>query len=98
MPAWVSALPRGADPRVEPDADHRYLVASACVMSSPGKRRGFAYSATNGLILDFKKPVARWGEREWRYKEAVHRRCGGGAVGALPEVEFGLRLRLTRPT
>ena len=87
IPAWVSALPEAQTPASNPTPTTGTWWRRACVISSPGKRRGFAYSATNGLILDFKKPVARCGEREWRYKEAVHRRCGGGAVGALPEVE-----------
>ena len=34
--------------------------------------------ATNSLILDFKKPVARCGRREWRYKEA--------AIATVPEM------------
>ena len=51
--------------------DHRYLAAGdVChFIGEYTARRGFAYSATNSLILDFKKPVGRAGRREWRYKE-----------------------------
>ena len=53
--------------------DHRYLAAGdVChFIGEYTARRGFAYSATNSLILDFKKPVARAGRPEWRYKEAA---------------------------
>ena len=51
--------------------DHRYLVASDIChfIGEYTARRGFACSATNSLILDFKKPVDRSGLPEWRYKE-----------------------------
>ena len=51
--------------------DHRYLAAGdVChFIGEYTARRGFAYSATNSLILDFKKPVGRAGRREWRCKE-----------------------------
>ena len=32
-------------------------------------RQGYAYSATNNLILNFKKALDRRHKREWRYKE-----------------------------
>ena len=53
--------------------DHRYLVASdVChFIGEYTARRGFSYSATNSLILDFKKPVERSRRPEWRYKEAA---------------------------
>ena len=53
--------------------DHRYLAAGdVChFIGEYTARRGFAYSATNSLILDFKKPVGRAGRPEWRYKEAA---------------------------
>ena len=51
--------------------DHRYLAASdVChFIGEYTARSGFAYSATNSLILDFKKPVERRELPEWRYKE-----------------------------
>ena len=53
--------------------DHRYLAASdVChFIGEYTARRGFAYSATNSLILDFKMPVAHRGRPAWRYKEAA---------------------------
>lgn len=37
-------------------------------------RKGFGHSATNRLIINFKKPVDRRGNPEWRYKtDAIHK-------------------------
>ena len=50
-------------------------------------RRGFAYSTTNSLILNFKKPPDRRGRPEWRYKEQAIRRAAAAfrrALGAHP--------------
>ena len=38
-------------------------------------RQGFAYSPTNDLILNFKKPLDRRGRPAWRYKEQAIRRA-----------------------
>ena len=52
-------------------ADHGYLLpGDVChFIGEYTARKGFAYSATNSLILDLKKPVGRAGRRDWRYKE-----------------------------
>ncbi len=50
-------------------------------------RRGFAYSPTNSLILNFKKPPDRRDRPEWRYKEQAIRRAATAfrrALGADP--------------
>ena len=51
--------------------DHAHLGADdACYfIGEYTARRGYAYSPTNHLIFNFKKPVDRRGRPEWRYKE-----------------------------
>ena len=51
--------------------DHTHLTADdACYfIGEYTARRGYAYSPTNNLIFNFKKPVDRRGRAEWRYKE-----------------------------
>jgi hypothetical protein len=51
-------------------ADHYYLESDdECLFFGEySARRGFAYSATNQLILNFKKPVRYRGTASWRYK------------------------------
>lgn len=34
-------------------------------------RKGYSYSQTNQLILNFKKPLDRKGKPEWRYKQSA---------------------------
>ena len=43
--------------------DHCYFIGEYTA------RQGFTYSATNSLVLNFKKPMDRRGRPEWRYKE-----------------------------
>ncbi len=52
-------------------ADHAYLTeADRCYfIGEYTARRDFSYSATNNLILNFKKSVNRRGLPEWGYKE-----------------------------
>ena len=50
-------------------------------------RQGFAYSPTNNLILNFKKPLDRRRRPEWRYKELAIQRAATAfrhALGAAP--------------
>lgn len=50
-------------------------------------RQGYAYSPTNDLILNFKKPPDRRGRPEWRYKEQAIQRAATAfrrAFGAEP--------------
>lgn len=51
--------------------DHSYLEADdECLfLGEYTARKGYAYSVTNKLILNFKKPVDRRGRPEWQYKE-----------------------------
>ena len=46
-------------------------------------RMGYAYSPTNHLILNFKKPMDRRGRPEWRYK-----------IGAIKEAAVAFRMAL----
>jgi hypothetical protein len=50
--------------------DHTYLAADdECLfLGDYSARKGFAHSATNSLILNFKKPLSRKGLPGWRYK------------------------------
>lgn len=50
--------------------DHWYLTAAdACYfIGEYTARQGYAYSATNNLVLNFKKGMDRRGRLEWRYK------------------------------
>ena len=53
--------------------DHHYLTADdACYyFGEYTARAGFAYSETNQLIINLKKPMDRHGLPEWRYKETA---------------------------
>jgi len=55
--------------------DHAYLTADdVCYfIGEYTARRGYAYSPTNHLIFNFKKPVDRRGRPEWRYKKQAIR-------------------------
>ena len=50
--------------------DHTYLEnADDCLFFGEyTARKGFAHSATNNLILNFKKPLKHWGKASWYYK------------------------------
>ena len=46
-------------------------------------RQGYAYSATNNLILNFKKALDRRHKREWRYKELAIQQAAAAFRNAL---------------
>jgi hypothetical protein len=50
--------------------DHTYLEGSdECLFFGDyTARKGFAYSATNNVVLNFKKPVKYKGKAGWQYK------------------------------
>ena len=74
--------------------DHWYLTeADACYfIGEYTARRGYAYSATNSLILNFKKTTDRRGRPEWRYKERAIRTAAAAfrraLTGALDRLTF----------
>jgi hypothetical protein len=51
--------------------DHSYLTATdtCCFLGEYSARQGYAFSATNSLVLNFKKSVAKRGLPEWQHKE-----------------------------
>ena len=51
--------------------DHTHLVESDRIffLGEYSARKGFSHSATNDLILNFKKKMDRRGTREWSYKD-----------------------------
>ncbi|MDE2912552.1 MAG: hypothetical protein OXL68_06475 [Paracoccaceae bacterium] len=57
--------------------DHWYLAEDdlCYFMGEYTARQGYAYSDTNNLILNFKKPVDRRGRPEWRHKENAIRQA-----------------------
>jgi hypothetical protein len=67
--------------------DHHYLSASdTCVfIGEYTARKGYSFSATNQVILNFKKSVDRRGRPEWQHKERTIREVGqafGAAIDA----------------
>lgn len=65
--------------------DHRYLTEEddCYFIGEYTARRGYAYSETNHLILNFKKSPDRRGRPEWRYKEEAIRRAAAAFRTAL---------------
>jgi hypothetical protein len=65
--------------------DHSYLeLSDRCYfLGEYTARKGFAFSATNNLIHNFKKPVDRRGRPEWRYKEQAIRDAAAALRGAI---------------
>lgn len=57
--------------------DHWYLTSEdeCYFLGEYTARKGYAYSATNNLMLNFKKPMDRRGRPEWRYKEEAIRQA-----------------------
>lgn len=51
--------------------DHSYLTPedTCYFLGEYTARKGYAFSATNNLVLNFKKPVTRRGQAQWQYKE-----------------------------
>lgn len=86
----VSTFPRRLttiDELIRPD--HHYLgTDDTCVfLGEYTARKGHTYSATNQVVLNFKKTVDRRGRPEWRYKENTIRDLGA-AFGAAIKSEW----------
>jgi hypothetical protein len=58
--------------------DHTFLeLEDECFyLGEYTARRGFAFSETNSLINNLRKPMERRGRPEWRYKESAILTCG----------------------
>lgn len=71
--------------------DHCYFLGEYTA------RRGFAYSATNDLIFNFKKPMDRQGENEWKYKERAIESAADPFGAALSDVDVSLFVFVPMP-
>jgi len=67
--------------------DHSYLdPGDECYfVGEYTARAGYAFSATNDLVQNLKKPTDRRGRPEWRYKEWAINRSGDLLREAVPE-------------
>jgi hypothetical protein len=67
--------------------DHTFLVPEdeCYYLGEYTARRGFAFSTTNNLINNLRKPMDRRGRPEWRYKESAMLTCGRMLREALNE-------------
>jgi hypothetical protein len=65
--------------------DHYHLNADdRCVfLGEYTARKGFSFSATNQLVLNFKKSVDRRGRPEWQHKERAIRQVAQAFAGAI---------------
>lgn len=65
--------------------DHHYLGAGdQCLfLGEYTARKGFSFSATNQVILNFKKSVDRRGRPEWQHKERAIREVGYAFANAI---------------
>ena len=83
--------------------DHSWLTADdrCYFLGEYTARQGYAYSPTNDLILNFKKPPDRQGRPEWRYKELAIQRAATAfrlALGAAPPARRPLTLPVRSPS
>src|SRR6202521_4317351 len=68
--------------------DHFYLTPEddCYFLGEYTARKGFSFSATNQLVLNFKKSVDRRGRPEWQHKERAIREVGQAfAIAINPE-------------
>ena len=65
--------------------DHSYLTGedSCYFLGEYTARKGYAYSATNNLIVNFKKTMDRRGRPEWQHKGRAIRQAAGAFGTAL---------------
>ena len=66
-------------------SDHWYLTPEdeCYFLGEYTARKGYAYSATNSLVLNFKKSMDRRDRPEWRYKEQAIARAADAFSGTL---------------
>ena len=67
--------------------DHGYLTKEdrCYFIGEYTARRGYAYSASNNLLLNFKKGMDRRGRPEWRYKAKAIREAASAFRAALAD-------------
>lgn len=57
------------DELIRPDHSHLAAADTCYFLGEYSARKGYAFSPTNQLVLNFKKPVDRRGRPEWMHKE-----------------------------
>src|ERR1700730_15061252 len=65
--------------------DHSYLTPedTCYFLGEYTARKGFTFSATNNLVLNFKKSVTTRGQAQWQYKEHAIARAAAAFRAAL---------------
>jgi hypothetical protein len=86
MPTSQDTFPRHLteiDDLTRPDHYHLNPDDTCLFLGEYTARKGFSFSATNQLILNFKKSVDRRGRPEWQHKERAIREVGQAFAGAI---------------
>ena len=71
------------DDLTRPDHHHLNGEDMCLFLGEYTARKGFSFSATNQLVLNFKKSVDRRGRPEWQHKERAIREVGQAFAGAI---------------
>jgi hypothetical protein len=86
MPTSQSTFPRHLteiDGLTRPDHHHLNAGDTCLFLGEYTARKGFSFSATNQLVLNFKKSVDRRGRPEWQHKERAILEVGHAFAGAI---------------
>jgi hypothetical protein len=86
MPTSQDTFPRHLteiDDLTRPDHYHLNAGDACLFLGEYTARKGFSFSATNQLVLNFKKSVDRRGRPEWQHKERAIRETGQAFAGAI---------------
>jgi hypothetical protein len=86
MPTSQNTFPRHLteiDDLTRPDHYHLNAGDTCLFLGEYTARKGFSFSATNQLVLNFKKSVDRRGRPEWQHKERAIREIGQAFAGAI---------------
>ena len=71
------------DDLTRPDHYHLNAGDTCLFLGEYTARKGFSFSATNQLVLNFKKSVDRRGRPEWQHKERAIREVGQAFATAI---------------
>lgn len=86
MPTSQDTFPRRLteiDDLTRPDHYHLDASDTCLFLGEYTARKGFSFSATNQLVLNFKKSVDRRGRPEWQHKERAIREVGQAFATAI---------------